>query len=162
MKIGTKQLVEFIGITAVVISLWLVASELRQSNRIAIATSEADLRSSQRDVNSLAAENPELAAVLVKAQDITSQLDPIEEQVLRSFSAAQFSVLTQANVSNESGLLTSYTLNIYANGMRITLNRYPLMTKYFAESARDYKFRRGMSPLWDSLLNLLGELGYEF
>jgi len=162
VNISAKQLAEILGVIAIVASLVLVASELRQSNRIAIATAEAELRASQREVNSLRAENPELAEILVKARDPSSQLNPIEEEIVQGYAAAQFAVLSQANASQVNGLLSDYSIEVYSHAILTMLDTYPLFAKYWAEIASDSEFRRGMTPIWDSLLDALTDRGYEF
>ena len=106
---NNKKITELIGIAALVLSLIFVAWELRQSNRIAIATAEADLRAGNREANATVAENPELAGIIVKARETNASLDLVEDEILRSYASAQFNLLTQANASIRERPLFQHT-----------------------------------------------------
>ena len=162
LKITTKQFTELLGISALVVSLVFVAWELRQSNRIAIATAEAELRAGSREFNSLVAENPELAAILVKAREPNAILTPIEDEILRNYARTGFGLLTQMNAGYENGYLTSYTLEIFKTFITRNLDNNPSWVKYFEENTRDFKLNSYDSELWIHLVDELENRGAKF
>ena len=64
-----KDTVELVGIIAVVLSLLLVAYEVRQSNRIAQATTTYEIGRDVNQFNELGYSDPEFAALLVNLRD---------------------------------------------------------------------------------------------
>jgi len=159
-----KNIIELIGITALVVSLVFVAWELRQSNRIAIAiaTAEAELRTGNREFNSIVAENPGLAAILVKAREAGARLDPIEDEIHRSYARTGFNLLTQANAEYENGLLSNYTIDVYKNFIIRNFNQNSMWVQYYAENVREYNLHRVDSELWIFLVSELENRGVEF
>ena len=75
MKWKSKQIVEAVGILAVVFSLLLVALEIRQANRIAVVNAEFALRESFRDTNIALLNNPDMVDFAVRA---TTSGEPLE------------------------------------------------------------------------------------
>ncbi len=162
MNIGTKQLIEITGISAVVLSLIFVAWELRQSNRIAIATAETDLRSANRELISLVADNSILAAVIVKARDTSVQMNSTEQEIFKSYARASFNILSQANAAFENGLLTTYSLDIYRNRITRDLDIDPALINHFAQTVRDFDLHLSNTELWNYLVDELRSRGLEF
>lgn len=160
MKFQEKQLFEFVGILAVVLSLVFVAWELRQANRIAIANSEAEIRTAVRDLNLSVAENPELGLLVAKLIRNDTELSPGEEARRIAYAQARFNIYAQINAAYQNGLLSEYSLDVYRVSLPDILRREPGIVETFADIARMVKFERGSSPLWDTLLTELSERGY--
>lgn len=162
MKFDSKQLAEILGITAVIFSLIFVAWELRQSNRIAIAAAESELRTANRELSSLVAENLALSETIAKARNDIGNLTPAEEVSLHNYAQASFNVLTQANAAHVNGLLTSYSLDIFKESIVRNFRDYPFLVHYFARNVSDYSLYSGNSELWTFLVDELGNHGYTF
>jgi hypothetical protein len=75
MKWNSKQIVEAVGILAVVFSLLLVALEIRQANRIAVVNAEFALRDSFRETNIALLNNPDMVDFAIRA---TTSGEPLE------------------------------------------------------------------------------------
>ena len=75
MKWNSKQIVEAVGILAVVFSLLLVAFEIRQANRIAVVNTEFALRDNYHDTNIALLNNPDMVDFAVRA---TTSGEPLE------------------------------------------------------------------------------------
>ena len=78
MKLERKQLIELVGALSIVASLVFVAVEIRQSNRIAVATAENEVRAATRELFLLTIEDPGVAALTLKARS-GEELSPEEE-----------------------------------------------------------------------------------
>jgi len=159
VKIDKPPFFEIIGMAAIVFPLVFVAWELRQSNRIALAGTEADLRTADMELAIRVAENPALAVIVEKLQN-NSELSSLEDIQASSYATAAFATLAQANQANISGLLTGYSLDIYQTSIADWLDSTPGLAKYWFEIATYYDFQQGESPIWDTLLAELKDRGY--
>ncbi|MFT4562656.1 MAG: hypothetical protein ACI9BW_002402 [Gammaproteobacteria bacterium] len=63
----------------VLAGILFLAQEIQQSNRIAIANSEIEIRSSYGPLNEAIYGDPELAMLLIKAQSSDQKLDTVEQ-----------------------------------------------------------------------------------
>ena len=143
----------------VVASLLFVALELRQSNRIAIANVETQLRATDRELSIRIAENPDLAALINKL-GVDAELSPTEERQATNFAQAAFAGLSQANQAYENGLLTEYSVGIYQTQIAEYLEATPGIGKYWANTVRFYGLENTDSPLWSAMANELKERGF--
>jgi len=75
MKWNSRQFVEAIGLSAVVLSLLLVAYEIRQANRIAVVNAEFELRSSYQATNIALLDNPDMVDFTIRLQTSGEQLE---------------------------------------------------------------------------------------
>ena len=83
MKIGTKQIIEIAGGLAVVLSLLLVAYEIRQTNQISNATIMYDLLNDYSVHDQAIFENENAAALLSKLREPDVELTKIEYERAR-------------------------------------------------------------------------------
>ncbi|MEL6215280.1 MAG: hypothetical protein AAFQ99_06350, partial [Pseudomonadota bacterium] len=77
-RASLRVLVEVFGMVAVVVSLLLLAYEVRQSNRIARATVTYEISRDVNEFNELGYTNPEFAALLLKLGDADFEPSAVE------------------------------------------------------------------------------------
>ena len=75
---------ELLGLAAVLVSVLLLAWEIRQNTQTATAQALLDLNAMANEVLSAEAESPQLAAVLVKGEEDLESLSPAEYRQFES------------------------------------------------------------------------------
>jgi len=74
-----KEIAEIVGMVAILVSLVFLAFEIRQSNRIAIASTEIGIRNAYSEFNRSVHSGPDLAELLSRAKDSDVDWSPTEE-----------------------------------------------------------------------------------
>ncbi|HAJ76755.1 MAG TPA: hypothetical protein DCM64_09905 [Gammaproteobacteria bacterium] len=130
MKIGTKEIVEIIGILAIVLSLLFVASELRLSNTIAIRESREAVVNHFFELSSTRYENPEVAALIAKLKDSTQSLN--EEELIRAEGLADtyINLAGLINSSYAAGTLSDEVLEAYMSFFTRVFDELPVLIPY--------------------------------
>ncbi len=150
MDINTRQLAEFVGVTAVVLSLIFVALELRQSNKIAIASSENEIRTAQRERSTAILESPEVWDLEVKIKN-GEDLTPEETVAMTHFVRSNFLIWGTTMQQYNNDVLSEYTLNVQINNMKAFFRDYPGAWQYLGQMRDDFQLIRGINVMWDVL-----------
>jgi len=139
MKLEKLQFVEIAGALAVVLSLLFVAYEIRQSNRIAIATMEYEIRNNFTELNSLMMIDTEFAELRIKLRNPNSILNEIDYMKAESFAGRLFNVWNAVEEAHNNGMISENTYNTYLrDDIRWTVNSYPLMHSFWKQMSADY------------------------
>lgn len=78
-KDSRKEIAEILGIVSILASLLFVAFEIRQANRIAIASTEIGIRNSYSEFNRSIHSGPDMAELLSRARETGIEWSPTEE-----------------------------------------------------------------------------------
>jgi hypothetical protein len=97
---------DIVGLVAVMASVLLLASEIRQNTHTATAQAMLDLNAMANEVLSAEAQSAQLAAVLVKAEEDLSSLSPAEYRQFQSHVYASINVIDAAHGFFTKGILT--------------------------------------------------------
>ena len=158
-KLEYRQLAEILGLLSVVLSVIFVGFELRQSNRIAIATAENELRSSQRELIQTVVENQEISQLL--EQSIINGSVPPEEQFRHYwFVTWHFSIWASGALQYDNGLLSDYSLNILTNTVRDFIENNPAALPILDLRMQVLEIESGQNALWDVLVEAMESQGY--
>jgi hypothetical protein len=101
-----RQSVETIGIAAVVISLLLVAYEVRQANSIAVGTTSYEIVRDINEFNDLIITDANFANVLVKLQSREPELTVVEERQARAAAMRLLNIWVASETAYDNGLTT--------------------------------------------------------
>ena len=121
----TRATIELIGLVAVVLSLLLVAYEVRQSNRIAQATTTYEIGRDVNSFNELGYSSAEFAELLV---GLTKEnFEPTEIQALQSRLLAHrfINIWTIQEKAYRNGLLTDEQFEATMNDVLTVMNAFP-------------------------------------
>ena len=123
MKLEKSQIIEIVGITAVVLSLLFVAYETQQANRIAMVTNVTEIYSNFSSINEFTAGDAEFVGVLIKARHASdvSELSEVEIRRLNSWVRRLFNVWFPATIAYQNGMLAEETYNAVFDGAHGTL-----------------------------------------
>ena len=121
-----REIVEIVGVISIVAALLLVAWEIRQSNRIAVAEIEMRLGNGFDELHLQRATRPDFAKLypkmsapdkhLVTATE-RSQIEGLAEHLVNLYYSAQ--------VAHDNGLLDAQGLESYRQDLAQTLERLP-------------------------------------
>jgi hypothetical protein len=130
-----KTAAEAAGIIAIVVSLILLAMEINQSNKIAIASIQYDILSDYNEYHRQVLADPELGAFVARlkiADDIA--LSPGDQARAHAFVTIFINIWFVIETAHDEGQLTDDTYQVYLEDARGTLVTYPKSVPYFLES----------------------------
>ena len=134
-----------------------LAIELDQSNRIAIAAAEADIRAAQRELLLATVENPELSEFVTRSQSFET-IPPEDRVRYDSFVTMYFSMWAGSALQYENGLLSEYSLEVNIRSIRAFLHANPAAEIILRERIDQLGLERGMNVVWDALFDELESL----
>ncbi|MGI9200722.1 MAG: hypothetical protein ACR2QL_06670 [Woeseiaceae bacterium] len=121
-----RELVEIVGVVAIVASLILVASELRQSNRIAAAQTEQHIGENFNTLNIARATDPEFAKLFPKLEAPESHLiTATDASQIRGIARHLESVYWTVHSAYENGLISREIRDSYSSDLAQTLEQWP-------------------------------------
>lgn len=112
-----KESLEIIALVAVVISLLVVAYQVQQANRIAIATAEIEVSHNFAAYNEFMMSHPELLA-LGRRLDAGEEIDEKDRQLLRHLSRRNLNLWRGLETAYKNGVLPESTYKIAFDDMK--------------------------------------------
>jgi hypothetical protein len=143
--------------TGVLIGIIFLALEIRQSNRIAIASTEISIRDQFKTINELVLANDAVAELLVKAKDANAELSDVEIEKLFSYLYAHINTWMGIEVAYENGMLTDATFEITLDDVRAVLGAYPAMKPIAQEIMDQYPWAKD-SPVYGAIREVLEDI----
>lgn len=116
MKGSGKQVLETVGLLAVVGSLLLVAYEVRQANRIAVVNTEFELRTSYQATNLALLTDPDMVEFLLRTTTPGQPLDGEDQIRARAWVYVNLNASLATALAFDNGVTTEQTFaNILDN-----------------------------------------------
>ena len=109
----------------VLIGIVFLVVEVRQSNRIAVATTEISVRDQYRSHNELVLANDAIAELLVKAADADGEFSEVETEKLYALLYGYINTWKSIEIAYENGMLPRTTFEVVLEDVRLILNEYP-------------------------------------
>ncbi len=129
-----REIVEIVGVVAVVVSLLILAAEVRQSNQIARVEAATSLLSSFNAIHAERASNPEFAKLFPKMENPDAHLiTATDNSQMRGVANHYMNVWRNVQVAYENGLVTEDRLNNFQNGLAGILKDYPGLAPHIVE-----------------------------
>lgn len=139
MKWNSKQIVEAVGISAVVLSLLLVALEIRQANRIAVVNAEFALRESFRDTNIALLNNPDMVDFAILASTSGEPLEGGDEIRAVIWTYIHLNTWVATALAYENGVSTEATYGNILDEVENVIGRSsPEMRKVWRASMANF------------------------
>ncbi|MEM7431352.1 MAG: hypothetical protein AAF351_05365 [Pseudomonadota bacterium] len=121
-----RETVEVVGVIAVVVSLLILAAEVRQSNQIARVDTAASLLNSFNAIHVQRASNPEFAKLFPKMEDPEAHLiTATDASQIRGIAHNYMNVWRNAQVAYINGLVDEDTFQNISNSVYGVLIDYP-------------------------------------
>jgi hypothetical protein len=149
-----RETVEIIGVISIVAALLLVAWEVRQSNRIAVAKIEMELAHGFDEMNMIRATTPDFARLFPKMNSPASHLvTATEESQLQGLAWHIANLYYSAQTAHDNGLLDAQRLDMYRLDLAQTLDRFPGLHAPFLQ-IYDALPEMGSMPVFQPLRDL--------
>ena len=151
-----KQLRELIGLAAVVLSLLLVAFEIRQANRIAQATATYEIVRDINQFNDMGITDPVFADLLVRLKDEDFIPSEIQKKQAQLLSYRFLNVWTTQEMAYRNGLFTEDQFSLTRSDVLTVMNDYPALLPYWTVALSgqpDFAAYEALQPI----LNRVGE-----
>ena len=126
-----RDTVELVGILAVVLSLLLVAYEVRQSNRIAHATTTYEISRDVNQFNELGYSDPEFAALLIRLGDPEFKPSNVEAMRARLLAHRFVNLWTVQEEAHRNGLLSDEQFAMTKADVITVMGAFPTLVKHW-------------------------------
>jgi len=123
---------------AVLAGILFLALEIRQANRIAIATTEISIRGEHKALNELILANDDVAQLLVKALDPNADFSPVDTEKLFAYLYACINTWLSIEIAYVNGMITDATFEMTLDDIRGILRYYPALQPLMRDSMNDY------------------------
>lgn len=123
MKWNIRQIVEAVGMLAVVLSLLLVAFEIRQANRIAVVNTEFAMRSSYHETNIALLNNPDMVEFVIRAQTSGESLEGPDKVRAIVWTYLHLNSWVATALAYENGVSTEETYGNVLNNIENAIER---------------------------------------
>ena len=128
-------LVANLGVLA---GLLFLAFEIRQSNRIAIASNELEVRNSYTEHNRSVYTNRDLVELFAKMQDPSSELTEVEAATVYWFALNSSNIWTAVETGYKNGVLPRSTFNEVEDDIRAQVKYWPAYRPILRDLLDDY------------------------
>ena len=133
-----RDAIETVGIVAIIASLLFLAFEIRQTNRIAIATTEITVREAFGSSNETVYTNPETAALLAKARSADAEFSDAEREMLDYFVARLTNIWEGIEEAYANEMVSRVTFDKAIEDMKWHIDTYPGMRSFFEDWVEVY------------------------
>lgn len=135
-RISLKTLIEVFGVLAVVVSLLLLAYEVRQSNRIARATTTYEISRDVNQFNELGYSDPTFAALLLNLNNAEFEPTPVEALQIRLLAHRFVNVWSVQEAAYRNGLLTEAQFTATRADVVTVMEAFPRLNEHWPEVLR--------------------------
>ena len=115
----------------VLVGLIILALEIQQANRIAIATTEITVREAWGSVNETIYTNPETVALLAKARIADAEFSAAEREMLGAFAARMMNIWHGIEQAYANEMVSRATFDTAIEDMKWHIDTYPGMRSLF-------------------------------
>jgi hypothetical protein len=137
-KFDSNQLAATLANIGVIIGLVFLVLEIQQSNKIATATTEIEIRSLFSELNEALYAVPEVNELLVKAQNPDAKLTEQEKIRAHGFVLRLSNAWQAVEVAYMNDMLPTDTFSVIEDDVRTVLTAYPALAPFFRQMIEDY------------------------
>jgi hypothetical protein len=138
LSISRSRFFEAVGILSVVLSLLFVAFEIRQTNQIAMVSTEIEIRNTYSELNEAMFSDPELSKLLERAAESGYGPQPGEYTQLRSLSFRFLNIWLASEVAYENEMLPEASFKAVLNDIGFLLQTIPYLRTTFKDIVENY------------------------
>ena len=131
-KDSLKETFELVGIFAVVVSLLIVAYEVRQSNRIAQATTTYEIGRDVNEFNIMGYTDPQFAEFLLSLADEDAERSAVQNLQIRLLATRFLNLWTVQEKAYQNGLLTEAQFEMTKADVHTVMNAFPVLVNHWA------------------------------
>jgi hypothetical protein len=123
---------------AVLAGILFLAYEIQQSNRIAIATTEIEIRAGYGVLNELIIAEGELAEIFVKAESADAKLSAAEELRLLIWMTQIVNQWMAIETAYQNEMIPASTYGVIFNDQRFLMKAYPALRPLLRQTIGNY------------------------
>ena len=144
-----RELVEIVGVIGIVAAMILVASELREGNRIAVAQAkmqfEMQISERHETLNIARASDPNIAKLFPKLEAPDAHLITATEAAqIRGIAWHEINSLWSVHGAYKKDLITHKFYSDYVAGFADTMERWPGLIPHYVEIYRNFDAIQGL------------------
>jgi hypothetical protein len=144
-----RELVEIVGVIGIVAAMILVASELREANRIAVAEAkmqfEMQISERHETLNIARASDPNVAKLFPKLEAPDAHLiTATEASQIRGIAWHEINSLWSVHSAYDKGLITRKFYSDYVAGFADTMETWPGLIPHYAEIYQNFDAIQGL------------------
>jgi len=129
-----REIVEIVGVVSIVAALLLVAWEIHEANRIAVAQTRLQLAAGLNQINRVQATAPDFAKLFPKLGAPSNHLvTATEDAQFMGFARHLVGFYSSAQAAYDAGLLDAAGLDAYRQELAATLEYYPGLRRYLLQ-----------------------------
>ena len=129
-----RELVEIVGVVGIVASLILVASELRESNRIAAAQAELQINEQYNLPNIARVSDPDVAKLYPKLEAPEAHLTTATDtSQIRGIAWHRINILRSVHSAYENGLISRAVRDSYIADFAYTIEQWPGIRSHYVD-----------------------------
>jgi hypothetical protein len=157
-KIDTGQAIAIVANLGVVAGLVFLAVELQQANRIAIASTEIEVRNNFSSVNETFYVNREVAELMEKTTDPNATLSDAEVFRIGSIVRRLMNAWLAIETAYANGLVPESTFNTIEDDIRFSISNFPAARPIWRDVADVYSAQRSRET-FELIYQVLEEFG---
>jgi len=142
----------------VLAGILFLAAEIQQSNRIAIASTEIDVRNSFAAINESIYSDSDIAELIVRSAESDAELTPVEEYRVFVFVLRLLNAWLAIETAYANGMVPQETYGVIEDDMRGFINRFPRFIPVFRQAYETYP-ALSTTDVYRTLERLLEEKG---
>ncbi len=140
----------------VIVGILFLVMEIQQSNRIAIASTEIDVRNSFSSINESIYSNPNFAELFIKMGSADAELTPTEEWRVYALTLRFLNTWLAIEIAYANGMVPQATYGVIENDMSAIINRFPKILPQFRLAYENYP-ALSETDVFQTLERVLGE-----
>lgn len=136
-----EKLNKWLGLIAnlgVIVGIVILVLEIRQSNRIAIASNEIELRQGWAGINEVIVSNMQVAELLAKARNPDAEFTGPQVEIIDAYIARQFNDWNAIEKAYENEMVSAATLDIANEDIKWTISTYPAFRSFYRSHIDTY------------------------
>ncbi len=122
----------------VIAGILFLAVEIRQSNHIAIASTEIAVRTSLASTNESLYLDSDFAELIVKIGDVDAELTPAEEWRVYQYIVQGLNIWLAIETAYANGMLPQETYGVIEDDMRLDMKNFPKTIPIYRQAFENY------------------------
>ena len=134
----TNRWLALVANVGVIVGIIFLAIEIQQSNRIAIAAAEIDVRNGLAAGNQAKYLDSDFAELIVRAGDADAELTPADEWRVYQYIVEGLNVWLAIETAHTNGMLPQATYGIIEDDIRFDMKRLPRTIPLYRQAHDNY------------------------
>ena len=131
MKLDTKQIIEIFSVLAVVVSLLILAYELRESNQLAMTATRLEITNSYASLNESIYSDPAFAELAAKLRDPNFEPDIVEAEQVQAYLMRHVNIWVAIENAYNNGHFSETNFQSTHDDIKSNIESWPGMHRFW-------------------------------